>query len=166
VQILSRYFARIWDSVGVGEIFPLDAAFREELLYGFDEFVDESVIRFAAHARSAQTEIEWILKQSGIVRSNVDRDRETDFRGHACASGIEGELSDWNTHAADAEIAKTENPFAIGDDDEPHVLLWPIGKQLLDAAPGQNRHVNSAGGMEDMIDPLGGLANGRCRQAA
>jgi hypothetical protein len=123
--------------------------------------IDKGVVRFAAHARLAYTEIERIFEQSWIIRSNVDRDRETKFRRDTCASGIEGRLSVWNTHAADAEIAKTENPFAVGHDNEPYVLLWPIGKQLRDAAPGRNRHVNSMGGMEDMVELLRGLANGR-----
>ena len=32
---------------------------------------------------------------------------------YACARGVEAQLADWNAHAVDAEITKTENAAAI-----------------------------------------------------
>src|SRR5439155_9802508 len=51
------------DRVEIGEILPLDAAFRIELLDRRREFVDKSDILFAAHAMLPQALVERVVEQ-------------------------------------------------------------------------------------------------------
>src|SRR5262249_51125536 len=103
--------------VEVGEILPLDAAFRVELLHGGDELVDESEIFFPADAVLAQALIERVVEQALIVRADIENNGQTVLRRHAGTGGIERELADRDTHPASAEISETENALAVGDDD-------------------------------------------------
>ena len=123
------------DGIEVGEVFPLDTAFRVELLHGRDEFLDERHVVFAAHALLAQAQVERVVEQSLIVGADVENDRQAILRRHAGAGRYRAKLPDRNAHAADAKIAEAENALAVGDDDEPHVLLRPIRQELLDAGP-------------------------------
>src|SRR5262245_63270435 len=71
--------------VEVGEILPLDAAFRVELLHGGDELVDESEIFFSADAVLAQPLIERIVEQALIVRANIENNGQAVWRREARA---------------------------------------------------------------------------------
>ena len=51
----------------------------------------------------------------------------------AAASGVEGNFTDRNPHAASAEVAKTENAFAIADDDDLHIGQIDLVEQLFNA---------------------------------
>ena len=121
--------------VEIGEVLPLDAAFRVELLHCCHELVDESQIVFAAHAVLAQALIERVVEQALIVGADVENDRQTVLRRHTGAGGIERELADRNAHAAGAEIAEAEDALAVGDDDEAHIPFRPIRT----AAPSADR---------------------------
>ena len=149
------------DGVDVGEVLPLDAAFRVELLHRRHELVDEGQIFVAAHAVLAQAEIERVVEQSLIVRADVENDRQAVLRRHAGAGGVERELADRDAHAAGAEIAETEDALAVGDDDEAHVLFRPIGQQLLHPAARADRQIDAARLAEDMAEFLARLADRR-----
>src|SRR5262249_55726569 len=97
------------DRVEIGEILPLDAAFRGELLHGGHELVDESKIFFSADGVLAQALIERVVEQALIVRADIENNGQTVLRGYASTGGIERELADRDTHPASAEISETEN---------------------------------------------------------
>src|SRR5262249_57304740 len=97
------------DRVEVGEILPLDAAFRIELLHRRDELVDEGQIFFAARAVLAQALIERVVEQDLIVRADIENDGQTVLRRHPRAGGVEPELSDPHAPPADAESAPAQN---------------------------------------------------------
>ena len=123
------------DGVEVGEVLPLDAAFRVELLHRRHELINERQILFAADALLAQAQIEWVVEQGLIVRADIENDRQAVLRRHAGAGGIERELAERDAHAAGAEIAETEDALAVGDDNEAHILFRPIAQ----AAPSPDR---------------------------
>jgi hypothetical protein len=149
------------DRVEIGEILPLDAAFRVELLDRRYEFVDEGEILFAAHAVLAQALVKRIIEQDLVVGANVEDDGQTVLRRHAGAGGVERELADWDAHAAGSEIAETEDALTICDDDEAHVAFRPIGEQLLQAAARADRQIHAARRAEDMTEFLACLADRR-----
>ena len=99
--------------VDVGEILPLQAAFRKQLLHRLYELVDEGVVLRAAHAVLAQAEIERVFEQRLVVGADVEHDRQGQLRRHAGAGGVERQLAHRDAHAADAEIAEAEDALAI-----------------------------------------------------
>ena len=120
--------------VDVGEILPLEAALRKQLLHRLDELVDERVVFRAAHAVLAQAEIERVVEQSLVVGADVERDRQGQLRRHAGAGGVERQLAHRDAHAADAEVAQAEDALAVGHDDEADVRLRPVGEQFAQPA--------------------------------
>lgn len=96
-----------------------------------------------------------------IVGANVEHDRKRAFRGHAGAGCVEGQFADRNAHAADAQVAKPQYPFAIGRHDEADVIDRPVGNQLSKATGCRYREVKSARGPENVIELLAGLTDGR-----
>src|SRR5262249_53756559 len=84
----------------------------------------------------------------------VENDGQTVLRRHTRAGGVEGKLADRDAHTAGAEIAETKGALAIGDNDEAHVLFRPVGKQLLEPAPGADRQIHTTRLAEDVAELL------------
>ena len=56
------------------------------------------------------------------------------MRWHAGAGRVERQLAERNAHTARAKVAKTQNAFAVGHDDKPHIPLRPVAEDLLHPA--------------------------------
>ena len=126
--------------------------------HGLHELVDEGRIFVAAHAVLPQAEIQRVLQQRLVVRADIERDGQAVLRWHAGAGGVEREFAKRNAHAADAEVAEAEDPFAVGHHDEADVLLRPVGQQLFQPPSRSDRQVHARGCTKDMIELLAGFA--------
>ena len=144
----------------VGEVLELDAAAREDLLHRLHELVEERVVLRALDALHAQARVERVLEERLVVGAEVEHHRQRVLRGHARARRVEGELADGDAHAADAEVAEAQDALAVGDDDEPHVLLRPVPQHVLDAALALEAHVEALGAAHDVPELLARLAHG------
>src|SRR5260370_20303751 len=101
--------------------------------------MDEGRIRCAGCGVRPKAEMERVVEQDLIVRSDVENDRQAVLRRHAGAGGIERELAERDAHPASAEIAKTKDALAVSDDDEAYIPFRPIAKQLLQTTPRTDR---------------------------
>ena len=53
---------------------------------------------------------------------------------HPGACRVERQLADRDAHAERAEIAESENPFAIGDDNQTHAAVRPLAQDFRNPA--------------------------------
>ncbi len=93
------------DGIEVREVFPLDAAFRMQLLRGFHELVHERVIFVAPDTFLTQAEIKRIVEQVAVIGAHIQHHRQAILRRYARARGVEREFADRNAHPAHAQIA-------------------------------------------------------------
>ena len=63
--------------------------------------------------------------------------------------------------AVRAQVAKAEDAPAVGDADEPHILLRPVPQHLLDLAAACDREIHAARAAVDVAELQAGLADGR-----
>jgi hypothetical protein len=68
--------------IDVRKVFPLDAAFRVELLHRCHELLNERNVFSAADAALPQSQVEWIVEQSLVVRADIENDRQEVLRRH------------------------------------------------------------------------------------
>ena len=133
------------DRVAARPVLEVDAALREHLLHGFDELVHERIEVLGRRTRLAQAQVQRIVQVLLVVGA---RHRGTSAAGIAAARrrcGIELQLADRDAHAVGAEVAQAEDAAAVGDADEPHVLLRPVPQHLLHVAAARDRKVHAAG---------------------
>src|SRR5262249_18275963 len=69
--------------IDVRKVFPLDAAFRIELLHSRHELFNECRIFVAADAALAQSKVERVLDQSVIIGADIEHDWQTVLRWNA-----------------------------------------------------------------------------------
>ncbi len=77
----------------------------------------------------------------------------------AGARGVQDELADGNGHAAGALIAKAQDAFVVGDDDEPDVPLAEVAEALGDLAAVVGAKEQAARAAVDMAVLLAGEAD-------
>src|SRR5581483_5183259 len=63
---------------------------------------------------------------------DIERDRQRERRVDSRARRVQRELADRDAHAAGALVAEPEDPFVVGRDDQPHVLVAGVPQQLGD----------------------------------
>jgi hypothetical protein len=107
-----------------------------------------------------QADVVGILQKVFIVRADVEDHRKADLRVNARAGRIERKFADRNAHSVRAEIAKAENAFAIGDNDQPR-RERPIAEQLRNMTPVLCANEKSAGPLKNVPEALTGEADGR-----
>ena len=117
-----------------GPVLEVDAALREHLLHGLDELVDEGIELLGRGACLAQAQVERIVQVLLVVGAGVEIHRQQVLRRHAGAGGVELQLADGDAHAVGAQVAQAEDAAAVGDADEPDVLLRPVSQDLLHLA--------------------------------
>ena len=144
----------------IGEILKLDQHTREGFARRRDEFIDEVIKGLSAQALLAQADIITVVQEILIVGADVEHDRQAIFRMDAGAGGIKRKLADRNAHAVCAEVAKAQNPFAVGDDDQLG-LIGPVAEQLGDASAIVGADEHAARPLEDQAETLTGKAHGR-----
>src|SRR5260370_7054860 len=114
---------------------PVDPAFRVELPHRRDELINERHVFAAADAALPQSQVEWGVEQSLVVRTNVDNDRQAVLRRNTGTGRAQREFPDRDAHAAGAEIPQPEDTLAVCHDNKAHVLAGPVGKPSLPPAP-------------------------------
>ena len=144
----------------IGKILKLDQHTREGFARRRDEFIDEIIIGLSAHAFLAQADIITVVQKILIVGADIQHDGQAIFRMDAGAGGIKRKLADRNAHAVRAEIAKAQDPFTVGDDDQLG-LIGPVAEQLGDVAAIVGADEHAARPLEDQAETLTGEAHGR-----
>ena len=126
-----------------------------------DNFVDKNVIGGTANATLLQTYVKGILQQILVVGADIDRYWKTNRRIDPCASRVQSKFSDRNTHSGRTKITEPENPFTIGHDNDPDILMGPIFQHARDAAGVPDRNKETAWAAENVPIFLAGTADGR-----
>ena len=109
-----------------------------------DKGVDEGVIVSAAHALMPPAEISGIGKESGVVRTGIQHNREG-LRGmDASAECIEGKLANGDSHATEAEVAQTKDALAIRDDNDTHIAMPDALQDAVDLSMLRIRDIEAA----------------------
>jgi hypothetical protein len=143
------------------EVLPLEEDLREAALDGLDELLDEGVVLGAPKAREPPAEIEGVVQERLVVRSDVEADRQR-LRGVDARGGrVEGQLADRDPHAARALVTEAEDALVVGHDDEPHVRERRVAEDVVDPAPVGGRDPEPAGASEDVAELLAGPPDDR-----
>ena len=104
--------------------------FGKHLLNRLDELIDEGVKLFGRRPRLPHAEIERVVQVVLVVGAGVEIDRQQTLRRNAGAGRVQLQFSDRDADAVGAEIAKPEDAPAVGDADNPHVLLRPVAQDI------------------------------------
>ena len=89
------------ESVGVyrGKILELNEAVGAEAgHHRVHELVHKLLMHFARDTILSQTNVERVLKQTLVIGSNVEHDRQALIRVNACQSRVQRKLANWNTY--------------------------------------------------------------------
>ncbi len=105
-------------------------------------------------------EVERIGQQVGVVRSDVEADRQRHSGIDAAGAGVQRELADGDRHAAGAEVAKAEDALVIGHHDEADVGIRAVAKQVGNAVPVVRRDPRAAGASQHVAELLAGEPHG------
>src|SRR5438093_2547654 len=111
------------DSIGSGEILPLQQYVRPAFDDSRHESLDELVVFGAANALVAPPDIEGVRQPLRVVGADIEQDRQRLFRVNSGAGRIERQLADRNPHSAGALVTETENPFPVADDDSTNLVV-------------------------------------------
>ena len=86
----------------------------------------------AGESRASIAEIHGVVPDRLDVGPDIERDRKAYFWRHAGTRRIQRQLSDRDAHAVRAEIAKSKDAAAVGDDDDAGAS-GPVAKQIRNA---------------------------------
>ncbi len=101
-----------------GEIFPLQQDSGESALDTFDKFINEIVVFLVHKPFVAPSDVKLIFQLFLIVRADINGYRQ-DFRWmQATGRDVQTDFADRNSHAVCALVAKSQDSFAIGDNDQ------------------------------------------------
>ncbi len=145
----------------IREVFPLDAAFREQFLHRPDILINERVVFVPAHAVLPESEVQRVVEQLLVIGPDIKHHRQGELRRHSRAGGVERELPDRDPHPADPLVAEPEDPLAVGDHDEPDVLLRPVRQDFLHPPARGDRQIHPAGRAKEPVELLARLPDRR-----
>ena len=143
------------------EVLPLEEDLREAALDGLDELLDEGVVLGAPQPREPPAEVELVVQQRLVVRSDVEADRERLGRVDARRRGVKGELADRDPHPAGTLVAEAEDPLVVGHDDEADVREGRVPEDLVDAPAVCGRDPEAPRPPEDVAELLAGPPDDR-----
>ena len=101
------------------------------MLHGLDEFIDKFVVFIIGDTRITPAHIQRIVEQLLVVGSDVQYHRQGVGRTDPTTRGIQRQFTDWNTHPADPLIAKTQNTFPIGDNDDLDIVVRNVLQDIV-----------------------------------
>ncbi len=97
----------------------------------------------------------------GVVGPDVEQDRQRPRGVDAADQRVERELADRDAHAADALVADAEDPLAVGDDDDVHLLGRPVAQHLPQVLPVRPGQVEPPGPAPDLGEAPAALGDRR-----
>ena len=113
------------------EIFPLQAGSGKLLLHCLHELINEVEVILTGDPFMTPAEVFRIVEPLGVVRSDIQDDRQRSRRMDATDQRVERELPDRDAESARALIADAQNALAVGYDDDVDVLIRAISQAAL-----------------------------------
>jgi hypothetical protein len=104
---------------------------RPPLHHGIHEGIDEIIVLLTANAMVSPSDVNRALQSFLVVRSYIKQDGEAVFRMNAAECGVEGHLSDGDSHTSYALVAEAEDSLAVADDDD--FVVARMAQDLFDA---------------------------------
>ena len=96
--------------------------------------------------------------------NSLEDDSEGPLRVDSTSSGVKVELSPGDPHPAETEIAQTQDPRAVGDDDDlgrDLEGLGVVGEDLVQVVLVVNGEIKTLGTLVDLVVLLARLADSR-----
>ena len=105
---------------------------------------------------------EWKpLRHYLIIRTDVQRDRQTLAGLDTRERGVKRELANRYAHTLGAEVAETKDTLAVGDDNGAHVVLRPVLQHVVHVALVVDADEETARPAVDQTELLTGEADRR-----
>src|SRR5262249_17571033 len=114
------------------EILPLQTRFGKFLFYRVHELLDKTEVIIASDPFVTPAEVLRIIKSVGVVRPNIQYDRQCSFRTNPTDQRVQGKLSDRNPESADTLITNTKDAFAIRHHNDVHMRIRSIPQDFTD----------------------------------
>src|SRR5215471_16134541 len=114
------------------KILPLETRLGELLLHSLHELIYKIKISLSRDSFVSPAKVFGILEPVGVVGADIQYDRECPRRMYAADKRVQRELSDRNPETTCPLITDAQNTLAIGDDDDIHLLVWPISQECRD----------------------------------
>jgi hypothetical protein len=134
---------------------------RKHCAHALDEGLDERVVGLPLEPPAAMADVERIVEQRGVVRSDVEDDRQDLRRVDPRARDVERELADRNPHAPGALVAQTQDALVVGDHDEADVLIGIVAEPVGNPVDVVGREPDAAHVAHDVAVALAGIAHRR-----
>ena len=101
------------------------------MLHGLDEIIHKLIVLVVGNARVTPAHVQRIVQQLLVIGPHVQHHRQGVGRADPAAGGIQRELTDGNTHPANALVAKAQNTFAIGYHDHLDVVIRHVLQNVV-----------------------------------
>src|ERR1700733_3000246 len=119
--------------IGAGKVLPLQKDVRPAFLYATYKKIDKSVILFATDPVLPPPDVGRALEPIFVVGSYIEQYRKTMLRMNPTQRGVEGHLSDRDTHASRALITEPKDALPVANHDAFHVVIAGMIQYLFDA---------------------------------
>lgn len=151
------------------EVLELDQQLGVERSQGLNDSINKGEELIVPNTLLAQSEVELVLELVLVVGAEVEGDGDGAAGIDTGTGDVELELSDGDTHAADTEIAQSENAGAVSDDGNlgSELRVLRVGSVVLDdlsevgeIVDGQEETVGLTGRSEERVNIRVVLASG------
>src|SRR5690348_6342815 len=94
-------------------------------------------------SRSCQCPARWpVISTTGvrnsvlylIIGTDVDADRQGGIGINTCASSVQLQFANGDTHTVGAQVTQTQNAFTISEDDAANMTFRPVGQNRANVA--------------------------------
>ena len=144
-----------------GKVFPLQARLRKFLFNCLNESIDEIEIFPTGNPFLAPTEVLGIVEPFRVVGSHIQDNGQRPFWMNSTDERIQGKFANWNPEASNTLVTETQNPFAVCNDNDIDLRIWPIPQERRDRVTQRIRNKQSAWSTIDVTKLLTRLPDHR-----
>ena len=101
------------------------------MFHRLDELINKFVVFIVGDARITPAHIQRIVQQLLIVGTDIQHYRQGVGRADAATGGVQRQFADRNAHPADPLVAKTQNTFTVGHDDNFDIVVRDVLQDIV-----------------------------------
>ena len=147
--------------IGLGKILELNQNSRPPRLQSVDETINKCAVFRSVDSRRPSPHVHWIFKGLPIVCAHVKCNRQRVSRRDTTTGGVQGQLADRNTHAANPLVAQSQHPFPVGHHHHFNFILCNAAQYFIQKFTVVIRNKDAAGTAIDVREMLTGITDGR-----
>ena len=130
------------------------------MFHGLDKIIHKLIVLVVADTRVTTAHVQRIVQQLLVIGTNIEHHRQRIGRADTTTGGVQGKLTDRNTHTADALVAQAENTFTVGYHDNFNIVIWYVLQNVVHIVTILIGDKDPAGAAVNLRETFAGSANG------